>query len=263
MGNKIQKPHPTAIEYDQIKNQLNDLDLFFFAGNSFLSKTIEFFEYLSTKNGQWSHVGIVVSTNSIPDIQNAIPGEWYILEATLSTNLMNSQDFSIEDIESNKYVFGVQIRPLRDVLNAYQTNGRMGWGKLNDNPFIRLPSDSDVSYNRRIKKLRNKLKKMHDKYYHREYEINPCDIINSFQLCKGSSSCICGTATMCTSGNKYIFCSQLAAIVYQTIGIISKKVIPNKILPVELCYPEISPEYKEGIFPKNIVEKPIEVYVKN
>lgn len=263
MGNNNQKPHIEAIDYNQIKTQLTDLDLIVFANNDIVSRGIRFFESITNKNGSWSHVGIVVSTNSIPNIQNAKDNEWYILESTLSTSVVDHQDFKVRDVESGKYVFGVQIRPLEDVLSNYTRAGRVAWAKLNGNPFTRRGEDDDT-YNKRIKKIQKKLSKVHDKYYHRTYEINPFDCIGAFQFCGGScGNCIC-CDNICSSGNKFVFCSQIVAIIYQAIGIISKKVIPNKILPVDLYQSDSSVEYKEGIFPKELVQKPIEIcFVKN
>jgi hypothetical protein len=240
--------------YAVIKDQIQDLDLIFFKGNAFVSKIITTMTRWVTGKGDWSHVGLVVSKRLLPNLKTDDPPDTlYIWESTLSSNTRHHRNDSNSQqhadtvqgmlqqaretvcAESNKPVFGVQVRRLDDVLQeCFRKNVRIGWGKLIVSPQRKRLDETEDMYIIRLHNMKLLLNNLHDEYYHRPYEKNP------FRLASSLTPCLKGCRSDCCPGRTWIFCSQLVGIIYQQLGLIDQQIDPGAITPQMLANPETS-----------------------
>src|SRR6056297_2929884 len=106
------------IPLEKVYDQIQPLDLLQFRGKDFLSDTIRFAQEWMLGDGTFSHSGIVVNKDLMPWLKKLQPNKLYVLESTMSYSLFGMTD-GVPDAIRNKGVFGVQIRLLDEVLEAY------------------------------------------------------------------------------------------------------------------------------------------------
>jgi hypothetical protein len=186
--------------FQDIKHKIQPLDLLVFRGKDFVSSTIRVVQKKFLGSGDWSHVGLVVTTDLLP-IKNGKPGKLYVWESTMSGRLTDG----VYDTESGKAKFGVQIRDLEELLAA---SCEIGWCRLRVNPW-------------KEKKLM--VQEFYKKHGKATYEYN------IFPLFKTIFSCM---SKVKGSKDKF-FCSELVATIYVLVGVI-EDVDPETIAPVEL-----------------------------
>ena len=215
---------------------IKPLDAIFFKGTELVSKSIIKFQEIVLGKGEWSHVGLVINKSIMPSL-NVKDDELYIWESTISSdNSLITNDPTL-DAESQKPVFGVQIRKLSDVIANSNKNGvELGYAKLLDNPIDKKDTESEDEYKMRLYIIRNKLNALHKRYYHRTYEINICRLFAALLSC-----CFCCRSSCCI-GKRWKFCSQFVAIVYQNLGLLSNKFDAAVIVPQDLATPAYSEE---------------------
>jgi hypothetical protein len=190
--------------------KIRPLDTLVFKGNDFVSTSITKIEKIAFGNGDWSHVGLVVTTDLIP-IKNGVKGKLYVWESTMSGRLTDG----VYNVETGKSKFGVQIRSLDEILAS--NTCKIGWCRLRKNPWKKP-------------EVQHQLKLFKKKYGKASYEYS------FFPLLKTIFSCI----PKSKSTNHRFFCSELVATIYQLIGLIPSNVDPEQIAPVELLsYPKL------------------------
>lgn len=156
--------------YEEVQTSFNPLDLIFFRGQDIVSAAICTLQELSTGEGYWSHVGILVNNEILPEVEELLPDRWYVWESTMSGDLPIGTD-GVLDIETNKGFFGVQLRDLEYVVRNYSQNcGMVGWSKLRRNPW-------QNPHNRSI--IKKQMKKLYYKYHHTKYNYNPIALASS------------------------------------------------------------------------------------
>lgn len=226
---------------------IRPLDCIFFKGTEVVSETIMELQRLTIGVGEWSHIGIVVNKDLIPSL-NVKDNSLYIWESTISsTNKLISKDPTL-DAESQKSVFGVQVRKLSEVLkNNLDTGVKIGWGKLKDNPIDKKIGEDDMAFQTRIAFLKVKLQKLHKDNYHKNYTFNICRLLGAIFSC-----CSCMRSSCCV-GENWVFCSQLVSIIYQDIGVLNKSFDPEVIVPQDIATPQLSEEHLPFIL-EDIVE---------
>lgn len=221
---KIIKYKP-GIKFSNIANQLKPLDLIVFRGAECVSDIISKVEKKFLGNGEWTHVGIVVTTDII-DIKNGTSGKLYIWESTMSGQLGDG----VNDVELQKGKFGVQIRDLAEVIDHYDKNAdsKIGWCPLIESPFNKKENETEEAYVKRIEGIKFVLNKFHEEKGHLTYDYNLCNLCST--VC-----CTCTQARRCICGHSdKMFCSELVANIYELVGIIPKIVDPERIAPIEL-----------------------------
>jgi hypothetical protein len=212
-----------------IKSQLRPLDLIVFRGSGFVSDAIVMVEKLRLGSADWSHVGMVVTTDLIP-IKNGKPGELYIWESTMSGELSDG----VNNVETGKGTFGVQIRNLADVIDKYDASvdSRIGWCALLNNPTVRRPDDSDATYKGRLQSVKETLIEFQSEWGNSTYDYNICRLCAS--VCDSSNTfSVCGVGDIFGRSDK-LFCSELVATIYQLLGLLPADIDPEKISPEEL-----------------------------
>lgn len=205
---KVQK---IGQKYSVLSNQIKPFDLIVFRGSDIVSDTISFVENQMLGCGEWTHVGMIVTTDIMP-IKNGVKDRLYILESTMSGSLGDG----VNDIEKNKGTFGVQIRDFEDVVNKYDKHPdtRIGWCKLIKNPY-----DNKDDLNR----LKELCHIWYTRYIGITYDYNPCNLFSTV------IPCLCNS----NSTNK-MFCSELVTSFYQILGLLPKEIKCEHIAPQEL-----------------------------
>lgn len=222
MGNKsdkiISKP---GIEFSQIKDQFKPFDIIVFRGAEFVSDTISVVEKIFIGNGDWTHVGMVITPEIMP-FKHGIPGKLYIWESTMSGKLGDGPN----DIETGKGDFGVQIRDLGDVIDKYDNNKdtRIGWCKLLNNPIDKKENESEEAYNSRILIIKQKLEKFNKDHGNDLYDFRITSLLKTI---------IAKLPNLWNSKHMY-FCSELVTKIYELLDIIDPNIDPATIAPVEL-----------------------------
>lgn len=219
----ISKP---GTKFSEIKNKVKPLDLIVFRGSEFVSDTISLMQKLVFGNGDWSHCGIVITSDIIP-IKNAVPGKLYIWESTMSGKLLGD---GVNNVETDKATFGVQIRDLESVINNYDNapDTKIGWAPLINNPLLQLPGEKDDTYFERKDKVIKLISDFDTKIGNATYDYNIMNLISTLMPCCSSLS-----RNIFGNSDKY-FCSELVANVYQMIGVIDKKIDPENVAPETL-----------------------------
>jgi hypothetical protein len=204
-----------GIKYKDIKEKIKPLDLIVFRGSDFVSDSISMVQNLRLGQGEWTHVGLIITTDFIP-IKNGVPGKLYVWESTMSGKVLGD---GVNDLENNKGTFGVQIRDFEEVVDKYDNNSetKIGWCSLLNNPIATDPA-----------KVKETLTRLHSEIGNATYDYNFCNLFSTM-------FCTCSTLRRSVFGhsNKY-FCSELVTKIYIELGIISKNVDPEKVAPAEL-----------------------------
>lgn len=215
--------------FSAIKSQLRPLDLIVFRGNELVSDAIAMVQWFHFGSGEWTHVGLVVTTDIVP-IKNGKPGELYIWESTMSGQLGDG----VNNFETNESTFGVQIRNLADVIDKYDmsSRSRIGWCALLNNPTTRQPGDSDEMYKLRLQSIKEILTKFQMEWGNATYDYNLCRLCLSVCDSSNSSGC-CGMDNIFGKSDK-LFCSELVAKIYQLFGLLHADIDPERIAPEEL-----------------------------
>lgn len=225
MGNKISYAVKDGIECEFVIDKIAPLDIIFYKGDGLVSTSISTIEKIFLNNGDWSHVGLVITNDLIPII-NGKPNEKYIWETFLPVSS------EIKSCELDKQVNGLQIRKLVDVVDFYDDSisSKIGWSKLINNPYKRNENDTDETYNNRIIQLKTILTNIYNEFTNKsEYQTNMLRSIGAiipfmeFFVDKK------------TDDKKHrFFCSEFVTYIYQSLGLISDKIVPGFIAPVEL-----------------------------
>ena len=192
---------------------IKPLDLLLFKGGDFVSDSIR---KLSRKimggryeAGKFSHVGVVISREilNIPILEY---GKLYIWEATMSGKLGGD----VYNVQGDWFL-GVQIRDFDEVIQSYDKpdDTRIAYARLKNYPEI-------------TPELKNTMFKLYDKYNGRPYELNFMQLFGALY-----------PKARCCRPNygikKFIFCSELAGIIYKELGIFNQDIEPYNIVPAD------------------------------
>jgi hypothetical protein len=227
----------TSTSYDNIKDQLRPFDLLLFRGGEFVSKLIRRLEQYQIGNGEFSHVGLIVTKDVLPFISQLEDGKLYVLESTFSFSIGNNEE--TPDIVTGKGRFGVQIRDLQSVVRTYTSvaGAKMAWAPLINNPWLdefRRPH------------LIRQMTDIYNRYGRNKYEVNCLDLFASLFPCLRNTrrrvySVIVGIDRIITTNkitsrqaqSKYLFCSEFVGLVYVNLGIIQPSFNPSDMVPVD------------------------------
>ena len=211
---------------------MNPLDLVFFKGNDFISRTVSGIEIVGTGSNQFTHVGIIIN-DELLDIPQLVSGELYLLESTVD-------QAGSGDIVTGRKI-GVQIRHLTEVVNSYKAepNCSVAWCKLTGNPI----------FSNKVETIA-KFKKLYKKYGNAFYNMNILDLLAAAIPCFEKPRNLFDTITHETKEiinnfhhfdtEQWVFCSQLVAIIYKDLGLLTGN--PEDFSPVELLsLPCLSP----------------------
>lgn len=225
------------ISYDQIKDKLRPFDLIAFRGGGLYSSLIAKLEEFEVGVGTFTHVGIVVTSDILPN-KSLEQGRLYLFESTLTYN-------SAPDVLTGKGVLGVQLRDLETALTHYieDQGTKVAWCPLLNNPY----NINDTNTHLRRKLLREFFTDFFRRYNTRLYEVDPTELLAamfpSLRIIRTvrneliSALCAILHKFGLSENNKdspgWQFCSELVTEVYQTIGVVSYEFNPEDVLPVD------------------------------
>jgi hypothetical protein len=257
--------------YADVKDKLRPFDLIAFHGGDCVSALISELESFEVGVGAFSHVGMVVTADILPEASfggNTVqlkPNHPYVFESTFSYDVAGLAD-GAHDVVTGKGAFGVQLRDLEEVIPRYITNEKtkVAWCRLLNNPFDPLPDEPAENLALRRKLLEEEFTEFFKKYEQRTYEADIGSLLASMfpalrplrtirdDIFKGLYSVLhsFGIAKNKVGPAGWEFCSQLVATVYQSIGVIGPKFNPEDVVPVDFFGCD-----KDGI--PALVDKPV------
>jgi hypothetical protein len=218
-----------------ILKKIKPLDLIMFSGNNFLSKTIRLVEKEKLGLGTISHVGIVITKEILPHIKELDPCKFYIWESTNSRIKFSNHPKDI----LGKSKFGVQIRDLKDVIEYYlQYQGKVFWGKLDQNPFKIKYKDSLITFHQRRIQIIEKFKEIEKNYGNSRFNLSFIDLAASvFPSLRPLRSLKKKLNKVFKRKKKKsytpFFCSEFVAMIYKSISLLDENIDPSNVVPVD------------------------------
>lgn len=225
-----------AVKWSEIKSQLRPFDLLSFRGDDGVSNLISKLEKEHLGVGEFSHSGLVVTADLIPDL-DLDPAKKYVFESTFSYSLPSMKN--TPDILTHKGEFGVQLRDLDEVVPIYlhDDKAHIAWCPLINNPWEHEEKEQLIA----------SFKEIFDQYHGRTYDLSVEDLIGSLYpemrpLRNLRDKFFSGLYSFLHSlGLKkgklgpagWQFCSELVANVYQKLGIIGKQFDPRDVVPMD------------------------------
>ena len=153
-----------TVSYQEMKHRFKPLDLLLFRGTDFISNTVSIVSRLTTGNGDFSHVGLLVNKELLPTVDCLVEGKWYVWESTFTAVGSFLENFSdgIPTVTTGKGKLGVQIRDIELVVKNYTASGgKIAWAALKNNPWT----------NRSHRKVAKEVSAIHKIVGNRTYEI--------------------------------------------------------------------------------------------
>lgn len=238
MGACFHKNSTQHIVEEFVKN-IKPLDLIVFRGQDLISDVVGGMEEIATGNGSVSHVEVMITPEWCD-------GEWTETlkpDHPLSWGSTMSQG-NVGDVETGKPKFGVQIRDLELLITDYlAAGGNVGYCRLIANPTEKFPDETMSEFLIRRNKLRVDLIVAYHKYHNRPYNANPLALLGVlFPSIRWIRDGVDKIASL-IEANKWLFCSEFIAALYEDIGIITdstdgnvdgKILNPEDVLPVDL-----------------------------
>jgi len=202
------------------------LDLILFRGSDVISKTVEEAEQVGIGLSDYSHVGIVISGEMLPNIKELKRDVLYVWESTV-----------------NKNRYGVQIRELNIGIEKYV--GDIYIAKLITNPWNFKPSIRS--------EIIDKLTKFHEIFGRRTYEFSLLNllavVIPKLRYLRNGYDKISDFFTtgvrvgMEECKKEWLFCSELVVLIYKNLGIYPPEIDERNVAPVDFTgirYPELN-----------------------
>jgi hypothetical protein len=226
-----------SLNYSYARKLIDPCDLVLFRGIDVISKLICKIEKLETNDGDYSHVGVIVTKELLPNIEELEPDRLYVLESTVTIHKFTD---GVPDVRTKKTREGVQIRDLELVVKMYTKNGgKVAWGKLIKNPYLYNKNDT-------VKKITNLV----NKYGYRSYDFSIFDELSAaftflrpirlkFEGFEYEGMKILSTLKITERKDmedikeRVIFCSDLVCLVYQHIGLIPKSTDSKDVMPID------------------------------
>lgn len=217
MGNRATVVNKEGQPLSQVKDQMKSFDLILFRGTGAISNTLSKLQKLVIGEGEWSHVGIVI-TKDILDFENSEPNKLYIWESTSLSKTV--------DVPTGKIDCGIQIRDLEQVIDEYDNDPKtkIAWCQLKDNPINKLDDETDEEFNIRIEKIKEVILEFYENHKDDIYDYNVCSLTKSLYS---------WFPKWYHNKNMY-FCSEMVMTIYQKIGKTSNDIDPESVAPVEL-----------------------------
>lgn len=244
------RPYKPGFLYSDVRNTLRPFDLLLFAGEDEISAMIRFLQVrkIAEKRvgagkseedllaelktmGIFSHVGMVV-TSEILNHPNVEPGKIYVWESTMGGRFgQNVQNIHHEDF------LGVQLRNFDELFDIYDEpkSTSIAVCHLENNPYDLAKTETEREC------IRFVFTNLFNRLDGARYNMNPVALASSmfptFRAMRkrrsgGKSSS--NNPSSSVSASRWLFCSELLAVVYTELGLYPDTVIPDNVLPMDL-----------------------------
>lgn len=214
-----------------------------FRGGDIVAKFIRAVQKWSVGDGaqDFSHVGVVITSECCPFLKFLKPELLYVWECCESD--------SLPDLDTGGTRLGVQIRLLEDVVRLYMSHEGTAVAvcPLIHNPWLAQSGEPGQDTAKRRMELIMAMQTLHEQLKGRYYEINPLELCTPLFACLRPARDVLkkviqgGVRTFTNMSltdsdysNKWVFCSELAAIIYQGIGVIPPEYKPCDVLPSDM-----------------------------
>lgn len=231
---------------EQLLRDAQPLDVIFYHGRGIFSTVIRLMETLVTDDSRFSHVGVVVTRELLPNVSELEDGVKYILESNIVIPYLTDGQ---PDIRSGKAKIGVQIRSLEDVARGFTTSregnyialSKLGGSPWNDEPSRDLLIDKSSSF--------------FDEFGNKRYEANIFSLLSGICKCFGRVNGVVEDrivdglkilevigvteeVNLKTLSDSTVFCSELIVRLFQHLSIIPPSVDAQTVTPMGLLNPE-------------------------
>ena len=187
-----------TIKIEQLLNKCETGDLILYSSNSWISYFIEYFT-----GSQFSHISMIIRdpTYINPNLKGI-----YIIESGYEPT---------PDPENDKIKYGVQLTPIREVINQYKD------GKMGNLYYRKLNCLRSNNFNQKIKEI-------HQKIHNKPYDLNIFDWLKAdLKLQIGNER---------KTGE--FWCSALIGFIYQQLGLLNTDIKCTIITPKEFSQNE-------------------------
>lgn len=214
--------HVTEREYATVATTLRTWDLLLFSSPDPLSRGIRCLQRRRLGSGttDHSHAGVVVRANDLPrgHAHHGPPDLVYVFESVLG----GPSAGGVGRVPGNDAFFGVQLRPLHEVLRAaWLAQGRVVWCPLDRYPAL------DRCRQGAFPQL------LVDKYNGTPYDWRPTTLCGSILPCCRPLRALSQHLFGCCFRRRRLICSQLVAHIYQDLGLIDREVDPRDVVPAD------------------------------
>ncbi|MNK96499.1 hypothetical protein D3C87_1167820 [compost metagenome] len=239
-------------------NVVQPFDLLAYHGTGVVSSVIRGLQKKEIGSSEFSHVDIVITSEIFPGIPQLKPGRKYVVGSNLVIPKLTD---GVADVRTGKTRLGVQIRDLEEVIDKFykkSDENYICWSRLPNNPWLVEKNKKDIL---------SRMETFIAKFGYKPYERNPLELLGS--ICKRTKKMridieekiIEGTKVLTIMGvmdklehedfqGDGLFCSEVAVMIYQAIGVINKKVDPRDVAPMHF--------FVDTLFPR-IGDDPIEI----
>ena len=229
-----------CIPYETIRSSLKAFDLVFFKGVGFSADIIRLGERMTSTNKydpntlEFSHVGIVITSDLLQGIKNVQSNELYLWESTLN----DRSGIGVPDI-NGKYIKGVQLRNLDAVINEYNkynVKKAIYKGEKVKDSYIsiaHLNQCSRVCVDKNYDTIKANFPEIFTRYQGVKYDAQPLSLLGSMFECFRWEKI--NDEINETLGSKgWLFCSELVTVVFKEVGIFPNSCKPGFVVPTDL-----------------------------
>lgn len=235
----------SSMPLDQFLRSAPPFTLLAFKGADLVSKLIRVVEKWNIGEAtDFSHVGILITSECCPFVPNLRPGVCYSWESTWGYRVMGMGE-GLPDVASGKCRFGVQIRELAQVVPLYTASGdaAVAMCALKHNPWLAQPGESTKDTARRRAKLIAAMQRVYKQFANAHYEFNLLELCAAGIPCLRKardalhSSRVDGLLSVTNAGADNVdtgqFCSEFVAHVYKALGIIPDRFRADEVMPCD------------------------------
>lgn len=233
---------PTEADINNFINQLVPFDLLLFQGNFAFSKLISNGSKIIRDNGQFSHVGLVMTQELLPQellsqefqSYNLNTRELLIIEVTVS------KSENPVNLVTGKPSLGAQIRILKDVIDEMLENDcGVAACHLKENPYLKAKLNNDDILLQNIKDI---VKQEYEEFFIRDqttFDPNIFSLLGTiFPLLRPIRDTIDGIHSWIHKNHPWIFCAEFVCITYKHLGLIPQDTDEQEYLPVDFVIPD-------------------------
>lgn len=227
--------------YEKVRPELKAFDLVFFKGVGFSADLIRLGEWMTSTNKtcdpntlEFSHVGIVLTSDLLQGIKNVQPNELYLWESTLN----DRAGIGVPDI-NGKYLKGVQLRDLDSVIieyNKYNVKKAVSKGNKPKDSYISialLDENSRDCVNKNYATIKADFPEIFTRYQDIRYDAQPLSLLGSMFECFRWEKL--NDEINETLGSKdWLFCSELVTVIFKEVGIFPNSCKPGFVVPTDL-----------------------------
>lgn len=204
-----------GISYQNFKSEICSFDLILFAGADVVSHLIKYLEKRRITKALdenydkyvFSHVGIAIRNDVLPELDDDV----YVWESTMSGRLGEGT----KNVDGKAFL-GVQLRNFTDVLKNYDKSKKTRIAISH----LRVPFDMDYA--------RTQFQIFFDKKNKTFYDANCYSLLSSLFVClRGARS----KMERESGTEEWLFCSELAALTYKSIGIFPDDINEKDVVP--------------------------------